>query len=530
MIVLERLGRRKGEAKAGLERAFGGDPPVGGAVSGVGRAVASAAAETLAALAVVREGLGALEEFVQQARARFQHCLILGSPGAPGEVYSRVLGKRDGFLDVRLLDSSAPDAVRGGLRGFAPEQTLFIVTALDLETRALYRYFRAQVEQAAVAKEAGAQFVAVGPEGSALLAFALEEGFLRSFESPASALGYSSFLPAALLGLDLHKLVSEAERIAADPSPVRLGAITAGLAAASADKLTLLFSKNLAPLGAWVSGLVATRTAGNGRGVIPIAGEGAGRKQAYGPDRLFASASFAAEKQDLSWLADSGHPVLQWQLETREGLAGEFARWEIAAGVMGALLGAPHAPEPALAEAAAPEPALRARGLALFAEPGHAELLQRAARTLGASAAESPAGWIAAHFALADEGDYAALVAFLPHDLPLEEELAAAQTSLRDATRMACALDFGPRCSHGTGRVYADGPASGLFLVLSAPGGEDLPIPGEPHGFASLWKAQIQAQVGALAARRVLRVHAEDGKTGPLLEELRAAIRLLSFK
>src|SRR5258708_14314895 len=60
------------------------------------------------------------------------------------------------------------------------------------------------------------------------------------------------------------------------------------------------------------------------------------------------------------------------------------------------------------------EPALRSGGLALFAAPDHAQVLRKAAGTLGAATAASAAGWIAAQLPLGDEADSIALLASLP--------------------------------------------------------------------------------------------------------------------
>src|SRR5205823_1086412 len=89
---------------------------------------------------------------------------------------------------------------------------------------------------------------------------------------------------------------------------------------------------------------------------------------------------------------------------------GELLRWEIAASMLEAAK--PDAEPPA--GDVNLEPSLRAGGLALFASPEHAAALRKAAATLGAASASSPAAWIAAHFALGESGkDYAGLLAWL---------------------------------------------------------------------------------------------------------------------
>src|SRR4051812_23733996 len=94
-----------------------------------------------------RDHLPELTAFAKEAAQRFRHCVLLGMGGsslAP-EVIARVLGKREGGLDLRVLDSTAPDAVRAAVRGFDLRKTLFLVSSKSgttTEVDAFYRHFR----------------------------------------------------------------------------------------------------------------------------------------------------------------------------------------------------------------------------------------------------------------------------------------------------------------------------------------------------------------------------------------------------
>src|SRR5438309_1099786 len=75
-----------------------------------------------------------------------------------------VFGKRGTGLDLRVLDSTAPDAVRNAIRGFDPAKTLFLVSSKSgttTEVDSFYRHFRAQVRD-------GKQFVAITDPGTPL--------------------------------------------------------------------------------------------------------------------------------------------------------------------------------------------------------------------------------------------------------------------------------------------------------------------------------------------------------------------------
>jgi hypothetical protein len=70
-------------------------------------------------------------------------------------------------------------------------------------------------------------------------------------------------------------------------------------------------------------------------------------------------------------------------------------------------------------------------------------------------------------------------------------------------------LGIGPRYLHSTGQLHKGGPNTGLFLVITADGGEDLEIPSMGWTFGELHRAQARGDVRALLARgrRVAHVH-----------------------
>ena len=57
--------------------------------------------------------------------------------------------------------------------------------------------------------------------------------------------------------------------------------------------------------------------------------------------------------------------------------------------------------------------------------------------------------------------------------------------------------------------LHKGGPAKGLFLIFTADGGRDIPIPGEKYGFATLQRAQALGDFRSLADRAlpVIRIH-----------------------
>lgn len=87
---------------------------------------------------------------------------------------------------------------------------------------------------------------------------------------------------------------------------------------------------------------------------------------------------------------------------------------------------------------------------------------------------------------------------------------------MRDGLGLATTLGFGPRFLHSTGQLHKGGPATGLFLQITADPQADLPIPGWQETFATLIAAQAQGDLASLAKRerRALRVHVADVTAG----------------
>jgi len=289
------------------------------------------------------------------------------------------------------------------------------------------------------------------------------------------------------------------DQLEAAEGAVRLGAIAAGLARAGADKLTLFLGPQIEAAGPRIAELLGERTRGR---VVPIVGELLGRKDRYADDRLFVSIALTSETPEAASLAHAGHPLLLRTLADASEIDAELRRWAWAARVMGALLevdeGASAAPPSAAPDE---EPALRAPGLSLFAARGHAQVLRKAAGTLGAQVAASAAGWIAAHLALADTGEFVALLG----ELALLPQARGVQAAIRDATRLACTAGLHLRSA---GRL--EEAVGGNFLLL---GGAD----------------SIRADFAVLLSRgrRALRIEC-DGGPGTILEALLAAVKMIS--
>jgi transaldolase/glucose-6-phosphate isomerase len=146
-------------------------------------------------------------------------------------------------------------------------------------------------------------------------------------------------------------------------------------------------------------------------------------------------------------------------------------------------------------------PFATADGIALYADPANTEILKPHATSLAAL--------LKAHFGRVGAGDYVALLAYIERNPAHAQALQRLRRMIRDRTRAATCLGFGPRFLHSTGQAYKGGPNSGVFLQITAADAEDLPVPGQAYTFGVVKAAQARGDLDVLAerGRRLLRVH-----------------------
>ncbi|HYE13179.1 MAG TPA: hypothetical protein VD968_01925, partial [Pyrinomonadaceae bacterium] len=336
-----------------------------------------------------------------------------------------------------------------------------------------------------------------------------------------SALSYFGMVPAALMGVDIRKLLDRAERVmhacsqvvpAAENPGARLGAILGECAKAGRDKLTIVADPKIESFGLWVEQLIAESTGKEGKGIVPVAGEPLAAPSAYGDDRLFVSISVGRPdgetESKLKALEAAGHPVVYRTLTDAYDLGEEFFLWEMATAFAGWRLGINPFDQPnvqeskdatrELLEAFKSEGSLREQ-TALVSEGEltlYADDETRAALPSG-SLLES----LRAHLSRAGAGDYIALLNYIEETPEHDALLQKIRTRLRDATRCATTTGYGPRFLHSTGQLHKGGAANGVFLQITARDPRDLEIPGEPFTFSTLKQAQALGDFRSLSAR-----------------------------
>ena len=460
------------------------------------------------------------------------HLVLLGMGGsslAP-EVLYRTFGRREGFPEFHMLDSTNPDQIRDLTGNLDIERALFIVASKSggtLETLSFFQYFYG------LTCENGNQFIAITDEGSQLEALARSSGFRDVYLNPSdiggrySALSYFGLVPAALLGYDLKALRIASERAfmanetgipEIEHPAVGLGAAIAALAKKGRDKLTIFTSECLGSFGNWVEQLVAESLGKEGCGVLPVLSSGISDPSGYGDDRFFVTLRMVDApgndklEQRITALRATGHPCLTETIHRLEDLAGEFLRWEYATAVAGQLLGINPFDEPNVAESKANTSELLDIFLSQGAIPSFPPQFEDGGLQLwavGGEAGDRLMDVLVEELGSSQASDYFSILAYLPMSDSVENQLGRISRRLGEITQRAVTVGFGPRYLHSTGQLHKGGPNQGIFLFLTADSGAEIEIPGSEFGFATLHQAQYVGDMRSLHGngRRGLRLH-----------------------
>lgn len=434
-----------------------------------------------------------LTAFAAAAHAEgLDQVLLLGMGGSSlgPEVVGETYGLGPGVTAFEVLDSTHPDQVRATEARLDLSRTLVIVASKSgstIETMSQFAYFWDRIGK-------GTQFVAITDSGSSLEALGRSHGFREVFLNRPdiggrfSVLSHFGMVPAALIGAPVERILDDALAMARQCGPdtsaeanpgASLGVLLGEAAIAGRDKCTLRLPGELASFGWWVEQLVAESTGKEGRGILPVEGEGAQPPSEYGHDRLFVCYD---DSQSASALESAGHPVANLHAA---GLGGEFFRWEFATAVAGAVLDVQPFDQPNVQEAKDAAGRILAGNLPAVSPPPFEQVMDH----------------VNAH-------DYIAINAFIPRTPETIRRLEAVRDTLAVRYGVATTVGFGPRFLHSTGQLHKGGHNSGVFIEVVEPSRQDLAIPSKPYTFGQLIQAQALGDLAALAARgrRVTRI------------------------
>jgi glucose-6-phosphate isomerase len=464
--------------------------------------------------------VGEMNAFVDGLRRDgIRQVVVMGMGGSSlcPIVLAMTFGRRDGYPDLQVLDSTSPETVRTVESHLTLETTLFIESSKSgttLEPRCFGEYFWAKLCESMGVMKAAQHFACITDPGTPLEIQGRERGYRSVFINPPdiggrySALSYFGLVPGACAGVDISELLSRAIAMSRNCSSgsstgntnpgAALGvALAHGALGAGRDKITFVTSAGIAGMGLWLEQLIAESTGKEGKGLIPISGEPLLAPRAYGNDRHFVALTLAGDTANdakLAALEQAGHLVTRISLSDELDIGAEFYRWEFATAVAGALL-----------------------GINSFDEPNVQESKDNTNRILAEHAQASATDYVAPDDAAAVEallkkvqpGDYIDFAAFIAVKQNRDGLITESRRALCEALRVATTAGFGPRFLHSTGQLHKGGPNTGVFIQFVIPdGGETLPIPGQPFDFGTLIRAQALGDLQSLRAhgRRALGV------------------------
>jgi transaldolase / glucose-6-phosphate isomerase len=410
------------------------------------------------------ERVGELREFAEQARSTFDTFVLLGMGGS--SLAPEVLKGTFGVKGFHVLDTTHPAMIRHAEELVDFEKTMFVVSSKSgstLETRSHFDYFWEK------SRGDGEQFVAVTDPGSELEQLASARGMRVFAGEPTiggrySALSSFGLVPAALMGIDVERLLANAEQTAeacrGDDNPgLQLGLQLGGGWRQGRDKVCITETEGR--FGLWAEQLVAESTGKQGKGLVPAPGE-----SPDGADRQLAKV----------------------QIADPYAVAGEFFRWEFAVAVAGSILEIHPFDQPDVQAAKDKTNEVLASGdvPSLAAEGSLDELL-----------------------ASASPPNYVAIQAFI--DPMREREL---EPLVERAHQTGCVVTrgLGPRYLHSTGQLHKGGPPTGVFVQVVDETGDELAIPGQDFGFGTLIRAQAEGDYRSLRerGRPIVRVRLGD--------------------
>jgi glucose-6-phosphate isomerase len=412
----------------------------------------------------MQERVGEIAEFAAEARKRFETFVLLGMGGS--SLAPEVLKRTFGAKQLHVLDTTHPAMIRHAEKSLDLSKTMFIVSSKSGGTLETLSHFAHFWEKTGANSE---QFIAITDPGSALEQLANTRNMRVFAGEPTiggrySALSPFGIVPAALMGIDIERVLANGERMAeacrGDANPgLDLGLQFAERWREGRDKVCITETEGR--FGLWAEQLIAESTGKQGKGLVPAPGES--------PDGI--------DRQGA-----------QVQLDEPHEIGAEFFRWEFAVAVAGAIL-----------------------EINPFDQPDVQAAKDKTKEVLasGEDPRLEPAGSLDELLARAEPPNYVAIQAFID---PLRERELQPLIERGHATGCVVTHGLGPRYLHSTGQLHKGGPPTGLFVQVVDDTGEEIPIPGQDFGFGRLIRAQAEGDYRSLRerGRPIVRIRLED--------------------
>jgi glucose-6-phosphate isomerase len=463
------------------------------------------------------------------AEQGFDHIVLCGMGGsslAP-EVICATAG-----VELTVLDSSHPDSVRNAL-GDRLNRAVVVVSSKSgstVETDSQRRAFEDAFTRAGI--DPTQRIVIVTDPGSPLDTDARAAGYRVINADPNvggrySALTAFGLVPSGLAGVDLEQLLDEAESVAdlladddqANPA-LRLGAAMAGTQPLR-DKLVLVDKGSGIPgFADWAEQLIAESTGKNGTGVLPVVVQDDQDPEVRSPAPQITVTRFVADSAGIDGDDDTmptSSDQSRSEVQVSGSLGAQLLLWEVATAAAGRILGINPFDQPDVESA---KKATRGLLEATDAKPDPAVFTDGAieVRALGGDwlgDATTVASAVDSLLSQLDpEHGYVSIMAYL--DRLTDTGLAQARRTIANRTLAPTTFGWGPRFLHSTGQYHKGGPATGVYLQITAAPHQDLAIPGRNFTFGDFITAQAggDAQVLADRGRPVLRLHLTEHDAG----------------
>lgn len=468
-----------------------------------------------------------LAETVKKSGIKKIVLLGMGGSSLAPETLSEILTRKEEYPRLIVLDSTCPTVVSQVAETTKSEASLFLVSSksgITVETLSLLNYFYHQQKEIH-GNRAGQYFMAITDPGTPLEKLASELGFrmiVQGFPDVGgrfSALSPFGLFPAALIGIDLEKLLLSADetilefRTELDDHPgVKLGLTLGCLNSLGMDKVTLLLPPSLKSLGRWLEQLAAESTGKEGRGILPVIESLPHPEEAYGQDRIFVLYN-PVKNQDIFWqknlerFTSLNHPLIHFSF-TPEEISGHFFTWELAIAVAGYFLKINPFDQPDVE----------------LTKKKTRELLKKPQDELSPGIfldqdSEGFSGEFESFLLRKNhKTEYIAVLAFLPQHDNLEVALDNLCRQLAEKTKLPCVWNYGPAYLHSTGQLHKGDAGNGKYLGLLFQQEKQLPIPSLPgspapaFSFNQLFEAQALADFEALKekGRRLLPVRINE--------------------
>ena len=460
-----------------------------------------------------------------------------------------------GKIMFRTMDSDSPVRIRGLFSEIDPAHTVFIHSSKSggtIEPRLIMSAIRDKLATLMPAEEIPQHLIAITDPGSALAKQAQDEGWLGLFYGEPtvggrySALSVFGLLPAALVGIDIDRVIEhaiDAEKACSEDSidnpAIALAAFLYDGYANGRDKVCFLTQKRGRVLGLWIEQLVAESLGKEGKGILPnievdslnLAKDPGDRSVIMYQTKTDLWDELKNFEMSLSYV-DPTIPRMNFKIDSVEELAEHFVMWEYAIAMCGYLMKVCPFDQPDVASAKAavleilkeghPEPDIVENFIGDI-HMGDAEVelseCMKGAETIKEALRNL--------FASIQPGDFFALNAFLPYTGEWRREsLENIRHAVAEKLGVVSCLEVGPRYLHSTGQLQKGGANNGVFLILSADEVKDIPLCDEiADSLGGLAKAQASGDLATLSSRgrRAMHLHLPDN-AGVTLRALSEAI------